>query len=75
MERRERDYAVLVDEAHEFTLLHYYISRDAQERQLAEEGFELVECLALSGEPVGPGEARADCAELYYVARGAGGPG
>ncbi len=69
LQRRERDYAVLVDEAHDFSLLHYYISRDAQERQFSEEGFELLECLALSGEPVAAGETCAACPELYYVAR------
>jgi SAM-dependent methyltransferase len=69
LQRRERDYAVLVDEAHDFSLLHYYISRDAQARQFAEEGFELLECRQLSGAPVDPGEACAECPELYYVAR------
>jgi SAM-dependent methyltransferase len=69
LERHERDYAVLVDEAHDFSLLHYYISRDAQARQLSDEGFELLECLALSGAVVGPGEACAESPELYYVAR------
>jgi len=69
LQRRERDYAVLVDEAHDFSLLHYYIARDAQARQLAEEGYELLECLSLAGRPVGPGDTCADCSELYYVAR------
>ncbi|HTW43638.1 MAG TPA: methyltransferase domain-containing protein [Solirubrobacteraceae bacterium] len=69
MQRRERDYAILVDEAHDFSLLHYYISRDAQQRQFAQEGFELLECRELSGEPVGEGETGASASELYYVAR------
>jgi SAM-dependent methyltransferase len=68
-QRRERDYAVLVDEAHDFSLLHYYISRDAQQRQFAQEGFELVECLRLSGEPAAAGDEAASASELYYVAR------
>jgi hypothetical protein len=63
-----------VDEAHDFSLLHYYTSRDAQQRQFAQEGFELVECLRLSGEPVAAGDDAASAAELYYVARPAPAP-
>ncbi len=78
MERVERDYSIHVDEAHDYTLLHYYISRDAQERQLRELGFELEECLDLQGTPVAAGEMRPGCPELYYAARparGGAGPG
>ncbi len=63
------DYAVVNDDAHNYQLLHYYISRDAQERQLAEEGFEFVECLDNEGRTVAPGESAPDWVELYYVAR------
>ncbi len=69
LERFESDYAVLVDEAHDFSLLHYYIARDAEERQLAEHGFALLECLDLDAAPVRPGEAAGDCPELHYAAR------
>ncbi len=72
MQRFESGYALLNDEAHDFALLHYYITRDAQARQLAEVGFELLECLDLQGMPVGPGEARGSCPELYYAATVAG---
>lgn len=65
----ESRYAVLVDEAHDFSLLHYYIGRDAQEQQLAERGFELLECLALDGALVERGEQAAGCPELHYAAR------
>jgi SAM-dependent methyltransferase len=68
----ESDYAILIDEGHEYALLHYYISRDAQERQLLEHGFELRMCLDLDGEPVGPGDGRAGCPELHYSARRVG---
>ncbi len=68
LERFERDYALLNDEAHEFALLHYYITRDSQARQFAELGFELLDCLDLQGMPVGPGEARASAPELHYAA-------
>jgi SAM-dependent methyltransferase len=63
-----RDYAILNDEAHDYSLLHYYIGRDDQERQLARHGFELVECLALDGSTVAPGEAAFGCHELHYAA-------
>jgi SAM-dependent methyltransferase len=69
LERRETDYAVLNDEAHQFRLLHYYIDRDAQERQLAETGFELLECLDGAGGVVRPGEQALEHAELHYAAR------
>jgi SAM-dependent methyltransferase len=68
-QRFERDYAVVNDDAHHFRLLHYYISHDAQERQLGEEGFELVECVEREGHTLLPGEDAPDCAELHYVAR------
>lgn len=67
--REEADYAVLTDEAHGYRLLHYYIERDAQERQLAAEGLELVECLDGEGRPVSARERAPEHSELYYVAR------
>jgi SAM-dependent methyltransferase len=69
LQRIEDDYAILTDEAHEYGILHYYIGRDAQERQLTECGFELLECLDLDGQPVRPGEQAAEHPELHYVAR------
>jgi len=63
------DHAVVNDDAHNYRLLHYYISRDAQERQLREAGFEFVECLDHEGRQVNAGESAADWVELYYVAR------
>ena len=68
MEHVQDDYAVLNDQAHDFSVLHYYISRDAQERQLAEHGFGLVECLDLDGRAVLRGETAAHCSELHYIA-------
>jgi len=69
LQRVEEGYAVLNDEAHEFSVLHYYISRDAQERQLTDTGYELLECLDLDGRTVKPGETAPHCSELHYVAR------
>jgi SAM-dependent methyltransferase len=67
-ERSEADYAIVNDVAHNYALLHYYIERDVQARQLAAAGFELIECLDLDGRPVGEGE-RSSSSELHYVAR------
>lgn len=69
LERREESWAILNDQAHDFGLLHYYATRDENERRLAEHGFALVDCLDLAGALVGPGEAAATCPELHYVAR------
>jgi SAM-dependent methyltransferase len=72
LEHAEAGYAIVNDDAHDFSVLHYYISRDAQERQLADEGFELLECLDLDGRDVPAGASAASCPELHYVARGVG---
>jgi SAM-dependent methyltransferase len=68
-QQTEEGYALLNDEAHDFSVLHYYISRDAQERQMSECGYRFLECLDLDGRLVSPGEAARDCPELHYVAR------
>jgi SAM-dependent methyltransferase len=68
-EHVEGAYAVLNDVSHDFSALNYYISRDAQESQLAEHGFELLECLDLEGKVVRPREMAGECSELHYVAR------
>lgn len=71
LEHAENGYAIVNDDAHDFSVLHYYISRDAQERQLADEGFELRECVDLDGRDVPAGASAAACPELHYVARAA----
>jgi SAM-dependent methyltransferase len=68
MERRTADYAIVNDEALDYALLHYYIRRDDQARQLKEEGYELLECLDADGRRVAPGEVGRG-ASLHYVAR------
>jgi SAM-dependent methyltransferase len=67
-ESRAVDHAVVNDQAHDFRLLHYYIGRDAQERQLADAGFRLLECLDGAGAAVPPGAAAEGHAELHYAA-------
>jgi SAM-dependent methyltransferase len=68
-EIRTDAYAVLNDDAHDYRLLHYYISRDDQERQLTELGYSLVECLDEDGRLVAEGEGAPWHGELHYVAR------
>jgi SAM-dependent methyltransferase len=70
LEFRSSDFAIVNDLAHNYALLHYYIGRDAQARQLDELGYELVECLDPEGHTVAPAEP-GDGAWLYYVARSA----
>jgi len=68
MQTRAPDHAILNDEAHDYGLLHYYIRRDDQERQLAELGYELLECLDADGRDVGAGQSGVG-PWLHYVAR------
>jgi SAM-dependent methyltransferase len=68
-ERDAAEYAIVNDPVHEHRLAHYYIRRDAQERQLADAGLTLVECLDVNGRPVGPGEEAEHSSELHYAAR------
>jgi hypothetical protein len=69
LQRVEDGYATVNDEAHDFSVLHYYISRDAEEDQLSELGFTLIECLDLHARAVQVGEHASHCSELHYVAR------
>jgi SAM-dependent methyltransferase len=69
LERREADYAILNDQALDYALLHYYIRRDDQERQLDQLGYDLVECLDLEGNTIDTGQRASHCSELHYVAR------
>jgi SAM-dependent methyltransferase len=68
-ERTEPDYSILNDKSHDFMALHYYIARNAQERQLAAHGFELLECRDQADRLVASGETAAADPELHYVAR------
>jgi hypothetical protein len=68
LEHRGADYALVNDEAHDYGLLHYYIGRDAQARQLAEVALELVECVDPDGGPV-PEGGTDRWPWLFYVAR------
>jgi SAM-dependent methyltransferase len=68
-ERLEPDYALLNDSGHNYAVLHYYISKESQAKQLAGAGFRLLECLDESGCTLGPGEDDRACSSIHYVAR------
>lgn len=68
LEYRAGDHAVLNDAERDFGALHYYIRHAAQQRQLEESDFELIECLDVDGERVPPGADSHD-PWLHYIAR------
>ena len=68
LQRFESEYAIVNDVAHDYSLLHYYIGRDGQERQLEAHGFTLLECLDANGDVVPPGDPAFGCHELHYAA-------
>jgi len=49
LRRFETEYALLNDVAHEWSLLHYYIDRTNQARQLERSGFRLLDVFSASG--------------------------
>jgi SAM-dependent methyltransferase len=69
LQQFEADYAIVNDVANDYSLLHYYIARDGEQRELAAHAFELIECLDLSGAVVAAGEDAYGCHELHYAAR------
>jgi SAM-dependent methyltransferase len=68
LQEREHGYAILNTPAEDYSLLHYHISRDAQERQLGEHGFLLLECLAPDGAHVDEGSFAYRSRQLHYAA-------
>jgi SAM-dependent methyltransferase len=68
LQERHADHAIVNDPSHNYSLLHYYIRRDDEERQLNELGYDLIECLDTEGNTVpAGGSGRVDY--LHYVAR------
>jgi SAM-dependent methyltransferase len=66
------EYALVNDEGHHFSALHYYIRRDAQARQLKTAGFELIECLDELGRTLRPEEDDRAYSCIHYLARSQG---
>lgn len=74
LERSEARYAIVNDEAHEYRLLHYYITRDEQERQFSETGFALERCVDALGRELEREDDAPESSELHYAARAAAMP-
>ncbi len=66
VEVRSSEYAILTDRGHNLAFVSYHIGPQAQARQLADAGFNLVEVLDRDGQPVA-GTSEADF--LHYLAR------
>jgi len=71
LQEREYDYGILNRHDHDYRLLHYHVTRDGQERQLAQHCFRLLECVTLDGAPVEPGDLAYGSHRLYYAAEAA----
>jgi SAM-dependent methyltransferase len=69
LRHEETDYAILNDEAHRWQGVFYYISPDAQMRQLEACGFEFLEALAEDGRALRPGESTESNGTIHYVCR------
>ncbi|HKS05082.1 MAG TPA: class I SAM-dependent methyltransferase [Gemmatimonadaceae bacterium] len=63
------DYALVNDPAHDFALLHYYISKDSQRRQLEANGFRLLEMYDHEGNPLAERSDDRGSPWIWYVAR------
>ena len=72
-QRRTAGFAILTDFFYEHDLLTYYISRDAQTRQLETLGFCEVEAVGVDGAPLAS-DAVSHGGYIYYVARRAPDP-
>jgi SAM-dependent methyltransferase len=68
-QRFESDYAIINDSAHGWRLLHHYITRGAQERELEETGFALVGVWDTTGRRLDAADDDSANTALHYVAR------
>src|SRR3989440_11478547 len=69
LHRDEDEYALLSDTGHDYALLHYYIDRDRQQRQLDAAGFRLLEVIDSDGRSLREGDdGDASSPSLLYVA-------
>jgi len=66
--RFEEEYAILNDIGHDYRLLHYYIDRDVQLRQLAAAGFRLLDVFDSEGRRLRSGDDDTSSPSLMYVA-------
>lgn len=68
-QKLEEDWGILNDPAHRWGLLHHYITREAERRELAACGFELAEVWGMTGRRLGPSDDDSAFSTLHYVAR------
>lgn len=64
-----REYGMLNDMGHNWSLVLYHMSAPAQLRQITAAGFELVEAFSDSGDSIDPREPETHSAMLHYVVR------
>lgn len=64
-----QEYALVNDAGQGFTLLHYYITKEEQRRQLEEAGLEFVETYDRSGSLLPDGTSDQETSSIWYVAR------
>ena len=69
LRREEDDHAILNDGGHHWQAVFYYIDRQAQARQLAANGFDLIESYGEDGRVLAEGEDVSRDALLHYVCR------
>lgn len=63
------DYCIVSDGSHDFSLVHYFTSSEAQFRQFEQEGFQPILSADLDGRPLDDVYNAPDCPEIHYVAR------
>lgn len=63
------DYALLDDYGHDFTLLHFYARQNYERKQLDTAGFETLDVLDRTGNPVSSEDHAPESPHLMYVAR------
>ena len=68
-ERETDEYAPINDIAHEYRMVHYYIDRETQRRQLASVGFRLLEVYGEDGVVLEGDDDDSASGSLYFVAR------
>jgi SAM-dependent methyltransferase len=68
LHRHEDEYALLNDIGHDYALLHYYIDRDRQQRQLDAAGFRLLDVIDSDGRSLREGDEDVSSSSLLYVA-------
>jgi SAM-dependent methyltransferase len=68
-EQHTRDYAVVTDEGHDYGVLHYYIARPIQARQLADHGYAMLDAFDANGGALDAHAEDRASSSLLYVAR------